>query len=164
MQQLRLQVRAFRPADTAAVWVLHNRALEATGAHARNGPWDDDVRDPEEAYLSRGGEFLVGIFGAELAAMGALRPTSDRSAEVKRMRVSPQHQRRGFGTRILVALEQRAVELGFRRLHLDTTVEQMAAQRFYLKHGYSEVRRSSLGSFEFIFYEKKLRSLSGRCR
>jgi GNAT superfamily N-acetyltransferase len=156
MQHLQLQLRTFQPADRAGVWSLHNEALEGTGAHAGNGPWDDDVRDPEGAYLSRGGEFLVGLLGSELVAMGALRPTSDHSAEIRRMRVVPQHQRQGFGTRIIVALERRAVELGFQHLHLDTTVQQRAAQELYLKHGYSEVRRGALGSFDLIFYGKKL--------
>ncbi len=158
MQQPQFQIRPFQPTDKAEVWLLHNEALEATGAHGGNGRWDDDVRDPDKVYLCRGGEFLVGILASRVVAMGALSPTSDQSAEIKRMRVSPQHQRRGFGARIMAALEHRALELGFQRLHLDTTVLQVAAQQFYLKHGYSEVGRSTLGSFEFIFYEKTLPS------
>ena len=166
MQDLPFQIRPFEPTDAAAVWSLHNEALEGTGAHAGNGPWDDDVRDPEGAYLRQGGEFLVGLVGLELVAMGALRPTSDRSAEIKRMRVAPHHQGQGLGTQILAALERRAMELGFQRLHLDTTAQQRAAQQFYLKYGYSEVRRRVFGSFELIFYEKKLppsRGATSRC-
>ncbi|MEN8181081.1 MAG: GNAT family N-acetyltransferase [Myxococcota bacterium] len=151
-----LEIRSFRPADAGAVWTLHNEALEGTGAHAGNGPWDEDLRDPGSAYLDPGGEFLVCLRGPELVAMGALRPTSVDSAEIKRMRVAPRLQRRGLGTRILGALEERARSLGFIRLHLDTTVQQTAAQRFYLRHGYREVRRGSVGSFELIFYEKAL--------
>ena len=44
--QPKLEIRSFDPSDAAAVWALHNEALEGTGAHAGNGPWDADVRDP----------------------------------------------------------------------------------------------------------------------
>ncbi len=53
--------------------------------------------------------------------MGALRRTTNEWAEIKRMRVHPDFQRRGFGQMILEALEARAVALGYAALHLDTT-------------------------------------------
>ena len=156
MRREQLIIRAFEPEDGPAVWDLHNKALEESGAHAGNGPWDDDLRDPVSSYLAAGGEFLVGLLGAELVAMGAIRPTSPGSAEIKRMRVSPPHQRKGLGTRILLELERRAGACGFMQLRLDTTAQQKAAQRFYERHGYAEVERRTLGRFEVIFYEKRL--------
>ena len=65
-----LDIRPFEPSDAAAVWTLHNEALEATGTHVGNGPWDDDVRDPSREYQDRGGEFLVGVLAGEIVAMG----------------------------------------------------------------------------------------------
>jgi ribosomal protein S18 acetylase RimI-like enzyme len=135
MDETHLKIRSFEPADAAAVWALHNEALKETGAHAGNGPWDEDLRDPASAYLSQGGEFLVGLLGGELVAIGALRPTSADSAEIKRMRIAPRYQRQGLGTRILEELERRAQSRAFSRLHLDTTSQQKAAQQFYLRHG-----------------------------
>ena len=156
MDETQLKIRSFEPTDTDAVWALHNQALEEAGAHAGNGPWDEDLRDPASAYLNRGGEFLVGLLGRELVAMGALRPTSADTAEIKRMRVAPRYQRQGLGTCILEELELRARLRGFARLQLDTTTQQKAAQQFYLRHGYRETRCGALGPFEFIFYEKVL--------
>jgi ribosomal protein S18 acetylase RimI-like enzyme len=152
----RLRLRTFESADQPAVWELHNRALEGTGAHAGNGPWDDDLRDPRASYLERGAEFVVGLIDDELVAMGALVPTAPDSAEIKRMRVQPVHQRLRLGSRILEELERRARGRGFSRLHLDTTVQQVAAQRFYEHHGYRETGRGRLGPFELILYEKRI--------
>lgn len=156
-----LFIRDFEPRDQAAVWELHNTALEESGVHAGNGPWDEDVRDPATAYLERGAEFLVGLLDGELVAMGALVPTGADAAEVRRMRVHPAHQRRGFGSLILAELERRARVRGLLRLHLDTTLEQVAAQGFYAHHGYRETRRGALGRFEAIFYAKQLEAGSG---
>ena len=54
-----LIIRKIHPGDIEAVWELHNRALEGTGAHAGNDEWDKDLRSPMESYLDSGGNFLV---------------------------------------------------------------------------------------------------------
>jgi ribosomal protein S18 acetylase RimI-like enzyme len=143
-----LVIRSFEPADADAVWALHNEALEDAGSHGGNGPWDEDLRDPAAAYLRRGGEFLVGLRGARLVAMGALRATSSDAAEIRRMRVAPGCQRQGLGSRMLRELERRARSQGFKRVHLDTTTQQTAAQQLYQGHGYRECGRGRLGDYE----------------
>ncbi len=50
---LKLEIRAYDPRDQQEVWALHNAALEESGAHAGNGPWDDDLKDPIAAYRAR---------------------------------------------------------------------------------------------------------------
>jgi GNAT superfamily N-acetyltransferase len=87
--------------------------------------------------------------------MGALMKISPEKAELKRMRVKPGLQGRGYGQTLLDALHRRAAELGFSTLRLDTTVRQRAAQRLYLKNGYREARRGNVGSFDCIFYERQ---------
>jgi hypothetical protein len=51
---------------------------------------------------------------------------------------------------------RRAAELGFSTLRLGTTVQQPAAQRLYLKNGYREAGRGSVGPFDCIFYDRKI--------
>ncbi len=151
-----LRIRRFQGSDQDAVWALHQHALHHAGAHAGSGPWDDDLRTIHRVYLEQGGEFVVGLLDDELVAMGALRRTDPQRAEIKRMRVAPNVQRRGFGRRILEHLEARATELGYTRLHLDTTAQQLAAQALYHSHGYRETAREQRERFELIFFEKTL--------
>jgi ribosomal protein S18 acetylase RimI-like enzyme len=150
-----LILRRYQKSDISAVWELHNLALSHVGANAGNGPWNNDLHQVEEVYL-QDGEFVVGLLDGRLIAMGALRPTSNVHAEIKRMRVHPVFQKQGFGQQILDYLEARAVELGFKVLHLDTTVQQVAAQKFYTKNGYREVDRKLWRGMTMIFYEKCL--------
>lgn len=153
-----LEIRRYEPGDQGAVWKLHVLGLQQVGAYAGDGPWDDDVRHIESAYLNNHGEFLVGRWEGRIVAMGALRRTDERRAEIKRMRVQSDFQGRGFGQSILMALEARARELGYTTLHLDTSTIQVAAQKLYLKNGYQEIeRRMHLGML-CIFYEKELPS------
>src|SRR5215217_7360865 len=151
-----LHIRRFEAGDKLAVRRLHDDALNDVGAHLGSGPWDDDLDEIENVYLARGGEFLVGVMDGEVVAMGALMRISQQRAELKRMRVRPGLQGRGYGQAMLDALHRRASELGYSKLRLDTTVQQRAAQRLYLKNGYSEAGRGVVGPFDCIFYEREI--------
>jgi GNAT superfamily N-acetyltransferase len=149
-----LHIRRYEPGDKRAVRRLHDEALNEVGAHLGSGPWDEDLDEIEGVYLESGGEFLVGILGGEVVAMGALRRMSPHAAEVKRMRVKPALQGCGYGQTLLDTLHDRAAELGYSTLQLDTTVQQRAARRLYLKNGYREVGRGGIGPFDCILYER----------
>lgn len=152
-----LVLRRYALGDLDQVWWLHVEPLRATGAYL-GGPFDDDLRDIEGVYL-KSGEFLVGALAdvpERLLAMGALRRSGETSAEVKRMRVHPEMQGRGYGRQVLLALEARAAELGLTLLHLDTSTLQLPARRLYESAGYIEVRRAFIRDLEVIFYEKRL--------
>src|ERR1700687_3611841 len=131
-----MEIRQYQPTDHEAVWALHYIALGETGADLGSGPWYDDLHHIEQIYLKNQGEFLVGVHQGCIVAMGALRRTTHERAEIKRMRVAPDVQGQGFGQRILLALEARAVALGYAILHLDTSTLQGAAQHLYRKNGY----------------------------
>jgi GNAT superfamily N-acetyltransferase len=151
-----LRIRRYQEADHDAVWALHNIAIEEVGAHAGNGPWDDDMHSITRVYLDDRGEFLVGLVDDEIVAVGGLRRSDDRRGQITRMRVHPLSQRQGFGRLVLERLETRARELGYRTLCLDTTVGQTAARAFYRDEGYLETGRMRLGPFDVILFEKHL--------
>jgi ribosomal protein S18 acetylase RimI-like enzyme len=109
-----------------------------------------------DVYLDARGEFLVGLVSGRIVAMGALRRHDDLTAEVKRMRVHPDLQRRGFGRTVLRRLEQRAIQLGYRRLVLDTTERQAAAIALYRSEGFTETGRGQVFGFPCIFFAKEL--------
>ena len=154
-----LAIRRYLPSDGDAVWRLNAAALEALGKRP-SGPiiemLDRELRDIDRAYISGGGEFLVGLLDQQIIAMGALKRLNQTAAEVTKMRVAPAHWRRGYGEALLLALEDRAREMGIRELWLDTSPRQTVAQQLYLKHGYDEYRRCLLEGMELILYCKKL--------
>lgn len=130
----------------------------------------------EDIYLRNNGEFLVGELDRRIVAMGGLRradlipggharafggyapgnPTLD-TAEMVRLRVLPAVQRRGYGTALVQALEERAAEYGYRILRADTTERQTPALALYRNFGWTETRRESIGGIVNIYIEKPLR-------
>lgn len=126
--------RRFEPNDAAAVRALHVLALRHTGAFVETDDarkWDSDLEDIERAYIEPGGEFLVGLIAGEIVAMGALRLDGDGVATLKRMRVHPDHQRRGYGRELLRLLEADARSKGVARVVLDTLPIQGQALALY---------------------------------
>lgn len=83
-------------------------------------------------------------------------PVSD-TAEMVRLRVHPSLQRRGFGAAIVLALEERAAELGYRTLHCDTTAMQGPAMALYRRFGWRETKRETIGGIVNVYFEKRLR-------
>ena len=150
-----LQIRRYEPRDNETVRWLHEFALRRAGIYIEEEDWyDEDLGAVESFYLENGGEFLVGTIEDEIVMMGALGKTGPDRAEIKRMRVAPEFQGRGFGKEMLAPLEKRAAELGYATLHLDTAVQQKVARNLYEVNGYQEVRRGVMGGIECIFYEK----------
>ncbi|GCE15257.1 GNAT family N-acetyltransferase [Tengunoibacter tsumagoiensis] len=158
-------LRRYSSIDQAAVEYLHVFALQQTGAYLGRGPWDDDIYAIEDVYLKNQGEFLVGEYDGQVVAMGALKRTDAERAEIKRMRIHPSYQGRGYGQLILHELEAYARSLGYQILQLDTSILQIPAQKLYEKNGYHEVGRETyqqeIGKdlyqpLEVILYEKQL--------
>jgi GNAT superfamily N-acetyltransferase len=142
--------------DCKAVRDLHYFALGQTGALLPQSDLDTDLDDIKHLYIDDYGDFLVGILDGKLVCMGALLRKSYTLAEIKRMRVHPEYQHKGFGQEILDALIKRAFQLGYSQLCLNTTDRQFAAQKLYEKNGFWVTHRSLFSELELIFYEKQL--------
>ncbi len=139
-----LIIRRYESADRDAVLTLNDTALKAVGARAKDpaaNRLDSDLDDIDSVYLNRKGEFLVGLVGDRIVAMGGLKRLSINVAEITRMRVHPRYWHRGYGEAILRRLDTAASNLGCTELWLDTLPIQIAAQNLYRKSGFQEVLR-----------------------
>ncbi|MET9342036.1 GNAT family N-acetyltransferase [Nonomuraea sp. NPDC004354] len=152
-----LVIRRYRWSDLDAIYSLHQVCLAQVGIVPGDGVYyDDDFPRIHQVYLGCGGEFLVGEVDGRVVAMGGLRPLGEDTVEVCRLRVHPDHQRRGFGARMLAELEERALMLGFSRLRGDTTMSQGAALALYERQGWTELSRRQVGEHIVIYGEKSL--------
>jgi ribosomal protein S18 acetylase RimI-like enzyme len=88
----------------------------------------------------------------------ALRPLPrfEHSGEVKRLYVRPESRGRYIADGLLKALEDYAVDAGYRTLYLDTKDDLVAAIRFYHRHGYEDCERYNENPQATIFMHKDL--------
>lgn len=124
---------------------------EAVGVMLRDDPESfarDYFRDGSGVWLAYEGGNVVGCI--------ALRPLPqlERAGEIKRMYVKPEGRGQGIAERLLEALEEYAVEAGYRTLYLDTKDDLTTAIRFYRRHGYEECERYNENPQATIFMRK----------
>lgn len=156
-----LKIRRYKKSDNKDVWKLHILGLEQFKAYLGGG-WDKDLNDIGQVYL-KGGDFIVGEINNKIIAMGAFKKISGKIAEIKRVRVHPDFQRKGFGQIILDELEKRAAKMGYEIFQLDTTDKQVPSQKFFEKNGYIKTKTERLEKhdLDMIYYEKKIKLI--RC-
>lgn len=106
-------------------------------------------RDLHNAYVDRNetigtlrdwyreqAELFVGAFAnGELIGHCLGRPQSEERVELAGIAVAPAHRRRGIGTALLSAFEDRAAALGFQQIGLGSAGGYV--DKFYVENGYS---------------------------
>ena len=120
--------------------------IEAVQAEyvARYGGQDESPIDPAD-FEDPLGQFFVGYLDGTPVATGAWRRSSVRAlgaevtAEIKRMYVVPNAQRRGVARRMLAHLEATAAEAGIEALVLETGMKQPEAIALYTSSGYEPI-------------------------
>ncbi len=123
---------------------------QAPGGGVGSGASPSDFTPPT-------GAFLVIYAGGKPVAGGGLKRDDDGVAEIKRMYVVPAARRQGLGRLLLEALENRARELGYARIRLDTGARQPHAQAMYERAGYHPIDNYNGNSMASFWGEKILR-------
>jgi GNAT superfamily N-acetyltransferase len=117
-------------------------------------PATASVVDPDDFRPPRG-VFLVAFDGPRALGCGGVRTLSDGLGEVKRMYVLESERGHGIGRRLLIALEQRARDLGLARMRLDSHGNP-AALALYHSSGYRPIDDYSGNSNARHWFEKPL--------
>jgi GNAT superfamily N-acetyltransferase len=151
-----VNIRLYRNEDFDNVVALHRKSLEAIGMYRGEGPWDDDLPHLDTVYGGDNGFFLVGDDDGRIVAMGAFRKTTDKLAEIKRMRVDPAYQGTGLATALYEKLEKEAISRGYIKFHLETSEPQLAARKFYQKVGFRESGKAIIDGTMSVLMEKDL--------
>jgi GNAT superfamily N-acetyltransferase len=152
-------IRTFEPDDAAAAWDLHVEGLIDNSTDVHQDPaWDADVRAIPEHYLISGSHFWVVADADRLVATSAVRRIDETTAEIKRMRVTRTHRRRGIARLLVEIAEDFCRRNGYQRIILDTTDRQQAAQRLYESLNYTRTHEEPLLALglTLIHYQKPL--------
>ena len=102
------------------------------------------------------GCFVLVYEDGNAVAGGGLRRLEDGVGEIKRMFVHPAARGRGHGRRVLEALEAAAIELGYRRVRLDTAQSMTTALAMYRSAGYRDIADYNGNSYASFWGEKEL--------
>ena len=85
------------------------------------------------------GDVILAFHHSELVACGALRSWERKIGEIKRIYVRADHRGPGLGPVLTAALLDRARDLGYERVRVDTLPTMAAAIRFYQEMGFKPI-------------------------
>lgn len=94
--------------------------------------------------------FLVARVDKKIIGCGALCPSPDGQAEIKRMSIAQDYRRLGIGSLLLETLVNQARQIGIIKIILETTTTWNDIIRFYLHHGFKITHQENGNTF---FYQ-----------
>ncbi|CAL9289053.1 GNAT family N-acetyltransferase [Streptomyces sp. NPDC052644] len=112
--------------------------------------------DGVEALAPPTGQFLVGRYDGKPAACGGVLLLDAGRAELTRVFVRHAFRGTGGARLLLAALEEAAVELGARRMVLNTRLDLVEARALYTRNGYREIPAYCEGPYMEVWYGKEL--------
>lgn len=130
-------IRSATNADCRRVQKLVFGILREYDLPLDTGATDLDIFDIEAHYLKRGGifEILEDEDGNLLGTVG-LYPLDADTIELRKMYFAKNLRGRGFGKKMLEKMIEKAAELGFSKIYLETATVLREAVALYEKYGF----------------------------
>ena len=91
----------------------------------------------------------------EISCVLILMPHSDH-IYLDTIAISPNHQSKGLGTKMVKFAEDFTIEMGYSELCVCTNIHMHENQRFYSNLGFIEAERKTVNGYDRIYYSKKL--------
>lgn len=164
-------IRPWEPTDREGVRALHDRTPPA-GSLARNllQRWPDDLDRILEVFQAfwvvtterDGSPEIIGMAGVKAVddevPLDLFPGEGDRKRMIRllRMRIAPEWQRRGIGSRLVETVVTWAGNSGYRSVILETTIEQEPAVALYRRHGFAAVGCSRLERYTLVWMRRDL--------
>lgn len=152
MREINWHIEKTSPADIEVLPLIEMLSAELFrrfGSSGKDSFQDWDFANPK--YI-----FLKAVSDKETVGCGAIRPLSEKIAEIKRM--FAKYPRKNIGRAILQKLEENAQKLGFEEIWLETRADNEEACRFYQKNGYRKIENYGkyIGRKDAVCFGKKL--------
>ena len=141
-----ISFREIRPEDDKAVAELVRSNLKAYGLDLPGTVYYDDGLDHLSRFYLLSGEkryYCIAeedgrvVGGIGLAEFGFF----DDCAEMQKLYLDDSVKGKGIGYRLIGKIEEKALELGYKKLYLETHTSLQAAIHIYEKCGYTEMEK-----------------------
>lgn len=125
-------------ADAEFIKPLVFSILEEYGLNSDPSATDSDLDDIEQSYFLKGGYFEKVLDNNQVIACWGLFPLENDIVELRKMYMVKDYRGKGIGKRLLERSLNKASELGFKRVTLETAGVLKEAIGLYEKFGFKE--------------------------
>lgn len=148
---LQFAVRSFRAEDLPACRKLYVEGL--LGGKLAENDTGCDIDDIASAYMKSGSHFWVAeTVEGEIVGMIGVQHYGDGVGEIRRLRVSQAHRRRGVGTALVEAAVRFCNEHEYLKVTLDTFVDREPAVKLFEKFRFHHSRTKQVGEKELMYF------------
>jgi GNAT superfamily N-acetyltransferase len=144
-----LSFRKYRVTDydsVAALWTRINRELAPAGMEELFDRYISMTIDGELNQLlevfseTKRNAFWVVLDSNKIVGSFGIESRNDTNTELRRMYLDKDYRGRGIAQRMFDCAQMRARQLGFTKMIVSTAEIQKAADRFYRKNGFRQIR------------------------
>jgi putative acetyltransferase len=147
------------PGDVAMVQQLWREYWESFGLPLDFQGFGEELRGLPGLYGTAGGALLLAVYDDEPAGTIALRRLDAAAGEVKRLYLRPKYRGHGLGRRLLEAVTERAIAIGYERLYADTLPQMLEALSLYQRAGFERIEAySSTPTPGAIYLKRELKT------
>lgn len=133
-----MKIRPATNADSNAIKFVVFSVLQEYGLSPDPSTTDKDLEDVEKTYFSKGGYFGVVEENDQIVATLALHQETATTCELRKMYCIAANRGKGLGKKMLAFSIEKAKELGFSRIILETASPLKEAIGLYKKYGFRE--------------------------
>jgi len=153
LSDIPVTIRTFQPKDQPAVVKLYREGLLGSTKIADNDT-GFDMDDVETSYMkSPGSQFWVAINAQdEVVGTIGVQHHEESTGEIRRLRVRPDSQRRGIGSKLMETALKFCHENHYLKVTLDTYMDHEPAMRLFDKFRFRHSRSRTVGGKELQYF------------
>jgi ribosomal protein S18 acetylase RimI-like enzyme len=142
--------------------LLFREYADSLGVDLYFQSFDEELANLETIYSPPAGALLLAFCDEQIAGCVGVRQFEAAICEMKRLYVKPEFQNRKIGRLLAVTVIERAREIGYEKMRLDTLPLMTQAQNLYRSLGFREITRYRYNpDSNAIFMELDLRFGNG---
>lgn len=121
--------------------------------------FEKELTEIDKQYNLPGGALLLAIVNGQAVGCAGIRRLAPDACELKRMFVKPASRKLGLGVALLQGALEKAKNLGYKLIRLDTLPEMERAQNLYRQFGFYKIAPYRFNPVQgTVYMEKRLES------
>ncbi|HRH78540.1 MAG TPA: GNAT family N-acetyltransferase [Cellvibrionaceae bacterium] len=141
-----MNLRPATNADIPFIKAIVFDVLREHGLQPDSASTDKDLEDIEAIYFAQQGFFAVLEDAGHIVATFGLMPVDEQTCELRKMYMLPSQRGRGLGKYLMESALDKACQLGFKRIVLETASPLRTAIALYKKYGFKEYRPAHMSA------------------